>query len=159
MFFFFSSRRRHTRCADVTGVQTCALPISSLLSLPHYIPPSSNSTPFLFPCPPTLLSIYLFSHPLSPPSPTLPLPHSPCPTPLLFIDIVSSLQVFVVPPRVKRQAARKTCNMYVQTDPELWDYVSSTLGSSVSGGKTTHWSCSTAILSQSSLPYSPTIRW
>src|SRR3546814_7902169 len=26
--FFFSSRRRHTRCALVTGVQTCALPIS-----------------------------------------------------------------------------------------------------------------------------------
>src|SRR3546814_913787 len=40
-FFFFSSRRRHTRCALVTGVQTCALPIllftqggiSSLLKL------------------------------------------------------------------------------------------------------------------------------
>src|SRR3546814_11824997 len=29
-FFFFSSRRRHTRCALVTGVQTCALPICSL---------------------------------------------------------------------------------------------------------------------------------
>src|SRR3546814_7102958 len=29
-FFFFSSRRRHTRCALVTGVQTCALPISPL---------------------------------------------------------------------------------------------------------------------------------
>src|SRR3546814_9042104 len=28
--FFFSSRRRHTRCALVTGVQTCALPISKL---------------------------------------------------------------------------------------------------------------------------------
>src|SRR3546814_12767727 len=27
MNFFFSSRRRHTRCALVTGVQTCALPI------------------------------------------------------------------------------------------------------------------------------------
>src|SRR3546814_9975615 len=26
-FFFLSSRRRHTRCALVTGVQTCALPI------------------------------------------------------------------------------------------------------------------------------------
>src|SRR3546814_5822757 len=25
--FFFSSSRRHTRCALVTGVQTCALPI------------------------------------------------------------------------------------------------------------------------------------
>src|SRR3546814_2935440 len=28
--FFFSSRRRHTRCALVTGVQTCALPISQV---------------------------------------------------------------------------------------------------------------------------------
>src|SRR3546814_9067312 len=28
--FFFSSRRRHTRCALVTGVQTCALPIYEL---------------------------------------------------------------------------------------------------------------------------------
>src|SRR3546814_1602393 len=27
-YVFFSSRRRHTRCALVTGVQTCALPIS-----------------------------------------------------------------------------------------------------------------------------------
>src|SRR3546814_5558124 len=26
-YFFCSSRRRHTRCALVTGVQTCALPI------------------------------------------------------------------------------------------------------------------------------------
>src|SRR3546814_3980877 len=30
MFFFFSSRRRHTRCALVTGVQTCALPICAV---------------------------------------------------------------------------------------------------------------------------------
>src|SRR3546814_4383706 len=30
--FFFSSRRRHTRCALVTGVQTCALPICTLVS-------------------------------------------------------------------------------------------------------------------------------
>src|SRR3546814_12049628 len=29
--FVFSSRRRHTRCALVTGVQTCALPISQLV--------------------------------------------------------------------------------------------------------------------------------
>src|SRR3546814_2824906 len=27
LYLFFSSRRRHTRCALVTGVQTCALPI------------------------------------------------------------------------------------------------------------------------------------
>src|SRR3546814_1151350 len=31
--FFFSSRRRHTRCALVTGVQTCALPISCRLQV------------------------------------------------------------------------------------------------------------------------------
>src|SRR3546814_3007575 len=29
VYFFFSIRRRHTRCALVTGVQTCALPILS----------------------------------------------------------------------------------------------------------------------------------
>src|SRR3546814_8343689 len=33
VFFFFSSRRRHTRCALVTGVQTCALPISDGLTV------------------------------------------------------------------------------------------------------------------------------
>src|SRR3546814_7119375 len=33
LFFFFSSRRRHTRCALVTGVQTCALPISVLATI------------------------------------------------------------------------------------------------------------------------------
>ena len=31
-FFFFSSRRRHTRYISVTGVQTCALPISHLVA-------------------------------------------------------------------------------------------------------------------------------
>src|SRR3546814_15598053 len=30
ILFFFSSRRRHTRCALVTAVQTCALPILCL---------------------------------------------------------------------------------------------------------------------------------
>src|SRR3546814_1830669 len=32
--FFFSSRRRHTRCALVTGVQTCALPILGITGAP-----------------------------------------------------------------------------------------------------------------------------
>src|SRR3546814_4250866 len=32
IIFFFSSRRRHTRCALVTGVQTCALPISDAIA-------------------------------------------------------------------------------------------------------------------------------
>src|SRR3546814_5552148 len=38
--FFFSSRRRHTRCALVTGVQTCALPI-----LVEITPMGSNKKP------------------------------------------------------------------------------------------------------------------
>src|SRR3546814_355388 len=33
--FFFSSRRRHTRCALVTGVQTCALPICESVNVRH----------------------------------------------------------------------------------------------------------------------------
>src|SRR3546814_5555029 len=42
--FFFSSRRQHTRCAFVTGVQTCALPICYRVQaqLPHQ--PSSTQT-------------------------------------------------------------------------------------------------------------------
>src|SRR3546814_4423878 len=39
--FFFSSRRRHTRCALVTGVQTCALPISAVLKLKNDDTPAS----------------------------------------------------------------------------------------------------------------------
>src|SRR3546814_17774879 len=38
--FFLSSRRRHTRCALVTGVQTCALPIErgpSDFDVRHYL--------------------------------------------------------------------------------------------------------------------------
>src|SRR3546814_9914124 len=38
MVFFFSSRRRHTRCALVTGVQTCALPIYFILDLESFAP-------------------------------------------------------------------------------------------------------------------------
>src|SRR3546814_18164924 len=37
--FFFSSRRRHTICALVTGVQTCALPIY-ILRPDHLLYPS-----------------------------------------------------------------------------------------------------------------------
>src|SRR3546814_2269734 len=39
-FFFFSGRRRHTRCALVTGVQTCALPISK--EAPHQALPAAQ---------------------------------------------------------------------------------------------------------------------
>src|SRR3546814_5762248 len=41
--FFFSSRRRHTRCALVTGVQTCALPISRS-DVPRFTVPASYAT-------------------------------------------------------------------------------------------------------------------
>src|SRR3546814_7675972 len=40
--FFFSSRRRHTRCALVTGVQTCALPISLAIA-PLLVPTAYNA--------------------------------------------------------------------------------------------------------------------
>src|SRR3546814_13526025 len=41
--FYFSSRRRHTRCALVTGVQTCALPIcTKLIVIAERIWPSSR---------------------------------------------------------------------------------------------------------------------
>src|SRR3546814_4922208 len=53
LWFFFSSRRRHTRCALVTGVQTCALPIlvshrdkshpkERRCDTPHAQPPAKN---------------------------------------------------------------------------------------------------------------------
>src|SRR3546814_145179 len=44
MFFFFSSRRRHTRCALVTGVQTCALPIL-VQTGSHIVPVRRDSVP------------------------------------------------------------------------------------------------------------------
>src|SRR6188472_4706045 len=40
-FFFFSSRIRHTRCETVTGVQTCALPISMPMTSVRKPPRSS----------------------------------------------------------------------------------------------------------------------
>src|SRR3546814_9238241 len=43
LFFFFSSRRRHTRCALVTGVQTCALPILIGLEILHIASPLLDS--------------------------------------------------------------------------------------------------------------------
>src|SRR3546814_19815829 len=45
--FFFSSRRRHTRCALVTGVQTCALPICSVDAegRPLFVDPNAADNP------------------------------------------------------------------------------------------------------------------
>src|SRR3546814_3652681 len=42
--FFFSSRSRHTRCALVTGVQTCALPICPIcgMALEPVMPTASD---------------------------------------------------------------------------------------------------------------------
>src|SRR3546814_3619821 len=40
----FSSRRRHTRCALVTGVQTCALPISGILLAMIAVPAAAQDT-------------------------------------------------------------------------------------------------------------------
>ena len=69
IIFFFSSRRRHTRCADVTGVQTCALPIS---------PPTTTPTsPHLLLHPP--LPTYYYTH-LSPPTTPIHLYHHPSST-------------------------------------------------------------------------------
>src|SRR3546814_1928287 len=45
-FFFFASRRRHTRCALVTGVQTCALPICFVFIPPGVRCPMELSTYF-----------------------------------------------------------------------------------------------------------------
>src|SRR3546814_3583042 len=39
VYFFFSSRRRHTRCALVTGVQTCALPIFGAVEPVDFVQP------------------------------------------------------------------------------------------------------------------------
>src|SRR3546814_2047577 len=50
--FFFSSRRRHTRCALVTGVQTCALPISAEPKSPSAEPQNQQSAAVRPPSPP-----------------------------------------------------------------------------------------------------------
>src|SRR3546814_3929366 len=44
MIFFFSSRRRHTWCALVTGVQTCALPIYILQFLSDFFDSNARHT-------------------------------------------------------------------------------------------------------------------
>src|SRR3546814_14834780 len=57
MFFFFSSRRRHTRCALVTGVQTCALPIylrhakaaALLLALDNHVDEQMEQRQYILP--------------------------------------------------------------------------------------------------------------
>src|SRR3546814_1403037 len=58
--FFFSSRRRHTRCALVTGVQTCALPISELLAARDYWGLGASDV-VLMPSPVTHITGYLYA--------------------------------------------------------------------------------------------------
>src|SRR3546814_8764202 len=54
LLFFFSSRRRHTRCALVTGVQTCALPISG-----HIVSTFMETEPYsgAHVCMPSIISV------------------------------------------------------------------------------------------------------
>src|SRR3546814_9364097 len=46
-YFFFSSRRRHTRCALVTGVQTCALPILVQKRCSYWTTPVADHRPLI----------------------------------------------------------------------------------------------------------------
>src|SRR3546814_2387608 len=64
--FFFSSRRRHTRCALVTGVQTCALPICrSVFEMTMLLPATK----------PTVLPLLMgVVSPAPPPEPPVPPP-------------------------------------------------------------------------------------
>src|SRR3546814_4174580 len=47
LIFFCSSRRRHTRCTLVTGVQTCALPISLLADNSDRLIPLASADDYL----------------------------------------------------------------------------------------------------------------
>src|SRR3546814_16744480 len=51
LYFFFSSRRRHTRCALVTGVQTCALPICHGAAAACALSPSNVYSTLTMPVP------------------------------------------------------------------------------------------------------------
>src|SRR3546814_8732034 len=57
MFFFFSSRRRHTSCALVTGVQTCALPICLGLAARRECEQRARDEPRPFPHPCSPVSV------------------------------------------------------------------------------------------------------
>src|SRR3546814_3568774 len=63
--FFFSSRRRHTRCALVTGVQTCALPISVGLQLMADLAHDVSNFTQSHGAPPTLAAVLVGDDPAS----------------------------------------------------------------------------------------------
>src|SRR3546814_2521552 len=75
--FFFSSRRRHTRCALVTGVQTCALPIyTAAVNAPSEAPqpmPPLDATPF----PPAAPQAPMAVTPTPTPAPVQPVAPTP----------------------------------------------------------------------------------
>src|SRR3546814_14505664 len=52
--FFLSSRRRHTRCALVTGVQTCALPIYFRVSSSSAVSPRDRTSARIAATPPAM---------------------------------------------------------------------------------------------------------
>src|SRR3546814_2640511 len=64
LYFFFSSRRRHTRCALVTGVQTCALPICHGAAAACALSPSNVYSTLTMPVPfgrPQLVASWLLT--------------------------------------------------------------------------------------------------
>src|SRR3546814_3188368 len=91
MFFFFSSRRRHTRCSLVTGVQTCALPISARLLLRAVRP-----RPVHLQAVRVALQVLAIPALLHPRQPAAQLPPLPVPVPAAA----------VAPPAAVRQAVR-----------------------------------------------------
>src|SRR3546814_5845994 len=77
----FSSRRRHTRCALVTGVQTCALPISSSASRRRATRGQGTPVPKASPVPRNPRSTTKWASAASCPrsrTATSPTPNSPC---------------------------------------------------------------------------------
>src|SRR3546814_16009652 len=57
--FFFSSRRRHTMCALVTGVQTCALPIFGQTTSTDWKPAAEGLDPY--PAPITVHQMFAYT--------------------------------------------------------------------------------------------------
>src|SRR3546814_3380237 len=119
VFFFFSSRRRHTRCALVTGVQTCALPISigpipgELTGIPGADIPFTDG-----------LAISLFTTEAGtwpsitcPEASTTPVWHEPRDTgtpSLVFIDVISSVLIaFTIKPDAR------ICSTQPEQQPQL----------------------------------------
>src|SRR3546814_4234048 len=59
VLLFFACRRRHTRCALVTGVQTCALPISFVIvNGPGFTPGAINLQYQIVDVTPTVVTLF-----------------------------------------------------------------------------------------------------